>query len=1247
MQQESLAEDDSECELFSSSDESNGIDIAYSDNETESINSDLSDAQSIIDDAPLNSTSIIDFHKQDNQQLRSEVDSLNHIANAFSDPKDDCEMKKIKSGLQVCTPDQKLLLVYLIGNDISKLKHRSAMDPVIKALPSTQSDGLFTILKICQPDITSETCTKLLDLVSEVIRRCKAPLFESLKTLGRQLLDYHTSDLNDDESIESYLDSRLKTMTTLLSLDIHHFLTRIDLPKAQESSISAMKNVKLFTKSDNDTHGGRVCSLEELIQWECDEPEAPIHNQCQPQKLYKNMQTKKPRDQPVADVTVWLGTDKERLACEEYNTNNATVARFKHLTSDLCSIAFSDQQQAINHLTSQMPIYSQLVLNLKSKSMCTLNTARKWASEILDVQNRCAIKQLVEKQVNGTVNDVSVSESQSLNSSAMIDESSLFPTQESCLSLLVSSTSDERFLLLPVSWKLRDGYNAGIFQEIPQINSNVKNILLVIYGGDNTIKFVDSLVDFTRFNGSANRISKTGMYAVVNTQERLNNIPMFQMCYVILTMGRASQLKDVLNEIAWYLKTKKFPIEECGVFVFNIPDHFGDCYKEIDDMRREHDGGFIGTVDTKLRKRLKISEDDDQNSKAFQLIFEYFDSNGIKSLPEAVALVNMTLSSPDHSEFKTALQSLIGNAVGMKQSLTIALWWNQQRNMNMPQFARNNKGLTAFKLANQLFTKIRGLYGGHLLDPSVVIEDWDTDRLGDIKFKGTLRQPDILNLIQDLRTQGNDFLYILKKNKISPASFYNTVCNKMVKAKRRDRVTIFHGPKRSGKSIVAGALCSLFDGMRVPCDIKGGRDFKIDASTGDMVGMVVLEDVQRDTFVNYIDKQLRPYIDGDKVVVNLKMQATTQGSLRSVLMTTNEANDSDSDDDSAKSPPFTLKKKGILEKRYTGIKFRTPLTAEDKFIEHLSADDMLSLFWRYGLFPVCNQLYNGPVCEYSPCQGLEYDQHHFMCPLIREIHSNLELGIAMSVTSTDESVTEFYERVESDNVGLLFDIKDVSAVKATMEWFHRVTHNDIQSCKDQALLQIKLELNSQITQFIDFVYKPLCYMSHFMRGHYLPGDVCKWAHTNMLSHQLFKPITCDTLKVPSMLDLALATEELSDLLQNATSVPWCYTISHHQRFLRWTANSVSHSDLLTADKWLLINQCARFLNKSKKKKRFTRRTQLRVLSARLFSALDVENTCETLRTNYEQFWSCLIGIREKEHSVSLLNDITIPAEFFD
>lgn len=1251
-------ERDSECELFSSSDESQGLDIAYSDDDTESIDSQLSDANSIIDDAPINSTTVEDLYTFMNSNRSAEINSLDLIAEALSAPKDDCELSAIKNQLGVCNQDEKLLTLYLMGVRIDELLRVSSVDDVIRQLPVSQTSGFSAAVKLIDPTIDDKQLNTLLDTLSKFITNYRAPKFERLKNLGNAIMEYFTSDLLDDIQIAQLFPSRLAQLLSVMSISVNQY--KLDtLVSVERSTLNnqPVKSVKLFEKCNTSDQTGEVYSLDDLINWECgsstDVPTVTSH--------FTKKRNSKQKD-TCQVIEAWKGDSSEQEACNAFQRESAIVYKYKSLTANLSAIPLSHVSQCVNHLTNQMQVYCKLVSSLQSKSNCDINTARKWAVNILDTQNRCALKTIMENdkiQLSQQDNN----QSQIMNSSAVMEESTLFPDNDTAFSLLVTSTSDQRFLVLPVGWKLRDGYPAGLFQEVPELSRNIKNILLVAYGGETCVQFVEYITDFLRFNATSHRIAKSGIYAVVSSRDVMNNIPLVSVCYIVLTMGRSSGTENVLKELAWFIKLKKMSVADFGVFVFNIPDHFRECYKEVDEMRRDFEGGFIGAVDVKLRKSLKISDDDEEKNKAFQIIFEHFDMMGITDQPAAVSLMNSALNNPDSSEFKSAVTSIMASAAFAKHTVNIAIWWNRQSRMNMPAFARDNKGLVTFKVADQLFSRIRKLYGGHLLDPTVNIEDWDESTMGEVKYKGTLRQPAILDLIQQLRTDSNNLLYILKKNKISPTTFYNIICNKMVTAMRRDRVTILHGPKRSGKSIVAGALSSVFDGMRLAADVKGGRDFRLDATTDSTVGMALMEDVQRTTFKEYIDKQLRPYVDGDTVVVNLKMQATSLGSLRSVLITTNELNDSDSDDDTVPMRDWTLHRKRILEKRYSDVKFRTPLTAEDLFVEKIETDDVLSLFWRYGLFPLCNQLCNGPICEYSPCTGLDYDKHHFMCPLVREIHSNVQFSVSMSTSHVDDVVHEYYERVESSNLGITFDIKNAEGVRKTLEWHYRASLDNIKACKNEQLMNMKITMNSQINQFMEFVYKPLCYLSSYMRGNYLPGDLCKWAHANMLSHQLFKPILNQDLHVPNMGDLSRASDEdVSDLMQEMTSLPWCALVTNHNRFINWSNPLLSYSDLLKVDKNRLLIRCSSIIKASANKKRFTRGKNVKIRSLqklvadvkncrefRLDSKSDTEHSTSHLNDSaFNAFWVSLIGVtRTIEKSLSSQQSVDVAVEFFD
>lgn len=1145
------------------------IDIQYSDNETDSIPSDLSEANSILDD---------DFVDHDNEcqivldtECRTvELANLEAVFSKFVNDSEDIEMTEIRTKLLTMSVLDKLTVMHSLSLPLSKLKRTIETDEVIRALPPTQTSGFESLMYGI--DRTADI-KRLLSCISQHILMVRSNGYAQMKLLGQDIFEYFFGDLRDEMSVESYISQRICKMLELFAIN-SNTLNEIVSCRNPPSAV-VVKTVTIKPATITPTPVVQY-SLEDVMSEEFDD--SPLPSQItRPRLLHQSRNLKTPQCTDC-EILVWRADDAEEQALREYKSEINIVNRNRNLTQELSRLPDPfNSAMATSILCYQMPNYEKIVVKLMDITKCTLGTARKWAWDITQAKNRSVMKWLKQPIIDSN-SSANVSTTLDSENDNKCNDLVYYPSSESVSMIFRNANQDERFLLLPIGWKIRDGCPSGIFQHIPQMTSNVKYVLFVIFGGDNVMRFSENITQFVKFNADSSRIAKCGMYATVNCPGTLRGIPVCQMTYVILTMGRAAQLKDVAKEIVWFCKSIQIEGGDCLLEIFNNQEHCGECYKDCDDFRKELDGGFIGPVDVKWRKKLKITDDDSQNSRAFQIIFEHFDDYKIKNIPEAVALVNQIVNSPDDSEFKSALVSLIGNATAVKQSIQVALWWNIQRQKHMPVFGRSNKGLIVSKMANLLFRRIARICGGHLLDPSVTVSDWDEDMYGPIKYKGTLRQFQIMDLIQEMRTDRSNLLYILKKNGINPSAFYNVVCSRMILAGRRNRLTIFSGPKRSGKSIVAGALSLAFDGARVPVDVQGGRDFKIDGAMTDQIGMVILEDVQANTFQTYIDKNLRAHLDGDKVMLNQKMKETSEGAMRSCVITTNERDDSDSDNEATKSPSFTLKRRSILDKRYKCVRFRAPLTAEDPFIESLTADDILVFLFRYGLYPLCNQLYNGPVCDMSPCTGITYGEHNPLCPLLCSIHSNLQTNVSLHHETTSNTIKEYYEQVDSSLLGILFDIKDSGDVCEMMRYQMRVSMSDIQSCRDGQLLQTKHELLGQIEQFIDYVWRPLCYSSAYMRGQYLSGEHCRWAHSNILTWDLFKPHLQPDDLIPTIADATTCSNPAA-----CVELCWSASLKLHPRYVQFVTEPQAFH---ITDKIGLLRLVAQYIKRTQPTKRF-------------------------------------------------------------
>jgi hypothetical protein len=427
-----------------------------------------------------------------------------------------------------------------------------------------------------------------------------------------------------------------------------------------------------------------------------------------------------------------------------------------------------------------------------------------------------------------------------------------------------------------------------------------------------------------------------------------------------------------------------------------------------------------------------------------------------------------------------------------------------------------------------------------------------------------------------------------------------------------------------------------FDGTRVPVDVQGGRDFKIDGAMTDQIGMVILEDVQSTTFIHYVDRNLRAHLDGDKVMINQKMKETSEGTMRSCIITTNEREDSDSDEESQKSPTFTLKKKRILEKRYACVKFRRALSTEDPFIESLSADDILVFLFRYGLYPLCNQLYGGPKCDMSPCKGLAYGDHNPMCPLICSIHSNLQTNVSVNCEVTSKSIREYYEQVDSELIGITFDINDCVSVCEMMKYEMRVSNTDIMSCRDAQTLQKKHELAAQVEHFIEYVWKPLCYSSAYMRGHYMSGDACRWAHSNILTWDLFKPHTSAVDTVPSM-----AEASTCDNAMDCLNLCWSSLLQTHPRYVKFAAMPDS---FYITDKTSLARHVFQYVKRTMSSKRIKRNSDKQRIIQTVFEHTRQNIACDK---SFDELWCVLLNRHNKNIIVSPTKTTAIDISFYD
>ena len=1188
----------------------------------------LSDAGSIIDDrsdlesdisnithsALLHSTMSMEEH---NKLLKMTGADINDLGLSEID---DVELSSLKATGRDLDDIQQIQTAYLCGSELSKINRlyqtadrmvQGLVDPILDGLDSitvhSQSSGLFAfITEHLHIPVSDTQFIKLMDGVNLAMARLSTSSVRALTAFKTKICEYCFMDIIHGENVTiEDIDDALTSFKSIL-------------PKiGQETVDTLLKSITNITEPNIEKEKRKI-SMKEVIQ----ETRSPIKSlddfrlqmdspsperQAPPRKSRKLLSIAK----PDPDVVVWVGDEPGVSDLLPIWKNTPS---FKTVISRLRKESMSPEGGiTLSDVCEIMKKYKDVVLAIHKESHCPVNLARKVAVDItngyLRHESNIPLSQ-TNMFTQDSVSSLYINDTSSAAINLDGDEISRVPTNDEIGAIFHISHEDPRFILLPIGWKCRDGCAMGLFQDVPSMSANVKHIMMAIFGTADIVKFTESILDFQKFNAVANRMAKHGIFGVeTKHRARLYGAAVTQILYVVLTMDRARQLREMANELIWFCKTKDIQLSHVLIEIFNNNDHFGECYKDVDDFRASSlDGGFIGPPDVKLRKQLKLQDlQSEEQSKAFQIIFERFQDAGIHTYPQAISLIITTVNDMnDGSDFRKALQMLMGSANQMSQTVKIAMWWNEQLEKFRPSFLNDNKGWLTFKIALQLFNDVRKLCAGHVLDDTVDIEDWDEDVYGPLLYRGTLLQRHIWNIIEDYRTKPTDLIRILKENGISLAHFYNVYYERLILGERRNKTVVFTGPKMSGKSITAAAIMNLHRGTRISLECHTGRDFIIDEASSH-TGLVVIEDVQPKT-LTFIDKNLRPHLDGDAIMTNKKMEKISKGHWGPTLITTNIPIDSDSDDESEPAQPFSFRRQDLLRHRQFPIVFRTHLPSvlgNGNVISHIDESDILNLIWRYGLFPQCNSLFeNAPKCAYMPCSAALFSQHHPGCRLIADIASNLEFGVRMQTHKRRQATYECYDRVLNKYVGTLFNIDDKLGVHSALCWHFHCTTMEIANCRDEERKQKLIKVSAEISRFIDKVWIPLAYVSRYLRGDFSRKSACKWSHTNVIKHPLFDAWDGHQNIEPTM-SAFLDTVEVEDRL-NLLMLPWCsqrklvLTFQNILLTKQGNLHSAWHQEV-TCFKMRLINMLREYIKRSDRKKRWKHRGVQRYLSSRMLT----------------------------------------------
>ncbi|DAC80326.1 TPA_asm: EO1 [Tilapia adomavirus 2] len=199
---------------------------------------------------------------------------------------------------------------------------------------------------------------------------------------------------------------------------------------------------------------------------------------------------------------------------------------------------------------------------------------------------------------------------------------------------------------------------------------------------------------------------------------------------------------------------------------------------------------------------------------------------------------------------------------------------------------------------------------------------------------------------------------ILLANGIAPTAFVNALLDAIVHGLRRQRTLMFYSEQhKCGKSIIADAICKLFQGKRITLEERQSRDFVV--SSAHHSGVVVIEDPSP-CALKYMVKCLRPHMDGDKVSLNTKHQPIIHKQYPPMIVTTNVANTTTA-----------------LRSRCTVFTFHK--TMSEVFGAHqittIHPSDVARLIAKYTFVPMCNAIYGDtiPLTENTTLTQCESD----------------------------------------------------------------------------------------------------------------------------------------------------------------------------------------------------------------------------------------------------------------------------------
>lgn len=570
----------------------------------------------------------------------------------------------------------------------------------------------------------------------------------------------------------------------------------------------------------------------------------------------------------------------------------------------------------------------------------------------------------------------------------------------------------------------------------------VNNFATVFAGAKNApLTFIGVNGEFTfdipvRINDSGD-MTTSSLLCVLRNQRKVKLLKVLQM------LRKFCEKYDCLDMVILPIVTEK------GAWAY------GTVFK-LGVTEEKHK--FLGTVDGKALKSQGIDEeltDEGRRTASVNALIQHCLLNGYTTLTDIMTCFENILSNMRNDNSKSG-KDLVGAAVQalynsspssvISNAKSISEYVRAQLR-DPPAVWKDNKVKIAWKMWNsffQLFWK-DGI--------NVENGDWNDIVDGPIHMYNTAAHDRIFDVLQQLKDGNKSIISILKVNKINPEHFVNAVWKRLLTDDKRGRLLILHSSqKMTGKTSVARALMKTFDGRRIAPDIKKNVDAKFESVDDVCSGLVVLEDLSEDA-MEMVDKKLRPLVDGDEIQGDRKYKDIKPIAWPPVILTTN----------------CEIEK--YFVKRVHPIRFQTPLDESNviETLEEPGESSIVGLFWKYSLVPHCTVFYGGKKSAFSPCQDIEFDEHHFACPLTDSLVASCEQDVQPQIDLSTPFPCPFFERVERDVLLFHMNPTILRKVFQVFQWKYITKRKNI-----SVYSQSEMEEEWKILKFFYYLILPFC-----------------------------------------------------------------------------------------------------------------------------------------------------------------------------